>query len=142
MNKTCLYLAVFCMLLSGCGSGATVGIGGSAGSGGSSGGIGISFPMGQDPAGSSSVSSSSSRGDLPNYMTSNLNQPYPDPDCYQPLKPDRDDSAGSFMVYRQQLERYRVCIDTYAAKAKNDMETIEAKANNALREYRLFVSRP
>ncbi|MBQ4132857.1 MAG: hypothetical protein IJD04_03865 [Desulfovibrionaceae bacterium] len=138
MNKARLYLVLFCLMLSGCASGATVGIGGGGGSYGGGGGIGISFPVG-----SGETDSPSNYGTpLPNYMTSNLSQAYPDPNCYQPMKPDADDSTGSFMVYKQQLDKYRVCIDTYVQKAKNDMQTIEAKANSAMREYRLFVTRP
>lgn len=140
MNKFSLYFCLLCLGLSGCANGASVGIGGGAGSYGAGGGIGLSFPLEASEQQSTAAATEEQAG--AHYLSSNLNTPYPKHDCYQPMKPDSGDSAGSYMLYKQQLEKYRICIDTYARNAKNDMMDIEAKANSALREYRLFVTRP
>lgn len=161
MSKTYLcFLGVFVFCLSACGTGATVGVGGGGGSYGGGGGIGISFPVGGDSGGQyeqgqpkqaepgtqegeEAEHDSESVGVAgPNYIGSNLGSPYPKPNCYQPMKPDRGDSSGSYMIYKQQLDKYRICVDTYVKNAKNDMIDIENKANSALREYRQFVTMP
>ena len=165
MNKH-LYLLIvlFCFALSACASGATVGVGGHGGSYGAGGGIGISFPVGGDGSGDESATQTQGTqqqggSEEPtlehdpaavdamgqsagNYIGSNLQRPYPKHNCDQPMKPSSDDSHGMYMIYKQRLDKYRLCIDTYAKNAKNDMQDIEAKANSALREYRLFVTRP
>ena len=141
MKKLGLFFCLLCLGLSGCANGAAVGIGGGAGSSGAGGGIGLSLPLGEGSDQQSSGNATGEQGGA-DYLNSNLSGPYPDPNCNQPMKPDPGDSAGLYMIYQQQLEQYRVCIDTYAKNAKNDMMEIENKANNALREYRMFVTMP
>ena len=102
-------------------------------------------PINEEQAALSGLSQNTEQAGQANtstYLGSNLYSPYPKPNCYEPMKPDRDDSAGSYMLYKQQLDKYRICVDTYVKNAKNDMQDIEAKANSALRQYRLFVTRP
>lgn len=152
LNKLTFFICSLSLALTACG-GATTSIGAGGGSYGGGGGVAISFPVGD--ASSQNSNSSSVKNTQPGelgldknandnsaYIGSNLFKPYPKNDCYEPMKPDRDDSAGSYMLYKQQLDTYRMCIDTYVKNAKNDMQDIEAKANSALRQYQLFVTRP
>lgn len=135
MRKKYIFLvSLLALTLTACGSGAGLSVGGGGGSSGAGGGVGLTFPVGGD-SGAPAATSATSLG-------SNLASSYPDHNCQQPMKPDPGDSDGLFMVYKQQLDRYRMCIDTYVKNAKNDMQSIENKANSALREYRQFVTMP
>ena len=151
-SKLAFAICSLSFVLTAC-TGATTSIGGGGGSYGGGGGVAISFPVGESsPQNSrtSNVNSKTQSGELAmkndanngSYIGSNLFKPYPKNDCYEPMKPDRDDSAGSFMLYRQQLDTYRWCIDTYVKNAQNDIQDIETKAHNAQRQYKLFVNRP
>ncbi len=94
------------------------------------------------PCACAKSNSSASNKEKEIWHGSNLFSPYPSHSCYEPLKPDRDDSAGSYMIYRKQLDTYRTCIDTYVRNAKSDISEIESKANSALRQYNNFVRMP
>lgn len=151
LNKLLFAICSLSLALTAC-SGATTSIGAGGGSYGGGGGVAISFPVGDASSsntGSSTVNNNANTAENSTtntnsgaYIGSNLFKPYPKNDCYEPMKPDRGDSAGSYMLYKQQLDTYRMCIDTYVKNAKNDMQDIEAKANSALRQYQLFVTRP
>lgn len=156
MKKVTSALAVILLatplITLGCGSTTSIGAGG--GNHGGGGGIAISFPLeseNSDSGYSTTESTTTTEAGMENAdpnspsgtaLNSNLLSAYPKHNCYQPMKPSSDDSSGQYMIYKQQLDKYRLCIDTYVKNAKNDMIDIENKANNAMREYRLFVNRP
>ncbi|EGY23975.1 hypothetical protein DA2_3809 [Desulfovibrio sp. A2] len=64
---------------------------------------------------------------------------YPDHTCYPPSKPVVYDDL-SISYFKSDMETYRNCVQRYVEGAKNDVSTIQEKADKAVADYNRFVN--
>lgn len=67
---------------------------------------------------------------------------YPEAQCRSPLRPLGGDGPREWTYYRQDMLRYRACIENYAQIAREDIKRIQAQLDKAVREYNREASFP
>lgn len=60
---------------------------------------------------------------------------YPAENCRSPLRPLGGDSAREWASYREDMLRYRACVDAYVRVARDDMRRIQERIDKAVRDY-------
>lgn len=60
---------------------------------------------------------------------------YPAENCRSPLRPLGGDSAREWAAYREDMLRYRACVDAYVRVARDDMRRIQERIDKAVRDY-------
>ncbi|AAS96329.1 hypothetical protein [Nitratidesulfovibrio vulgaris] len=67
---------------------------------------------------------------------------YPEADCRSPLRPLAGDRHSEWMHYRNEMLRYRACVEAYVRTAREDMQRIQRQVDRAVRDYNREAGMP
>lgn len=67
---------------------------------------------------------------------------YPEADCRSPLRPLAGDRHSEWMHYRNEMLRYRACVEAYVRTAREDMQRIQRQIDRAVRDYNREATMP
>lgn len=67
---------------------------------------------------------------------------YPEAQCRSPLRPLAGDKQWEWMHYRDEMARYRACVEEYVRAAREDIRIIQEQMDRAIRDYNREATMP